>query len=150
MFYFSVFLCDKKNFFAFGRVLSKIFFSQAVVVLLGNLGVGKTALTKSVIGNVLSYNLVVKSPTYTIVETYSLFNKTIYHFDFYRLVKSHDFLDLDFQSYFGENVILFVEWGNMFCSFILPNILVYFFCYSNFGRVLILKSKFLNIKKLFG
>lgn len=150
MFCFYVFLNTKKEFFVFGKVLSKIFFSQSVVFLLGHLGAGKTALTKSVIGNFLNYELIVKSPTYSIVETYSLFDKTIYHFDFYRLGKSYDLLDLDLQSYLGENVILFVEWGNMFSGFISPHVFIYLFCYSKFGRVLILKSNFLNFKKILG
>lgn len=150
MFCFYVFFRNKRDLFVFGKVLSKIFFSQAVVFLLGHLGVGKTALTKSVIGNFLNYELVVKSPTYTIAETYCFFDKTIYHFDFYRLVRSYDLWDLDLQSYLGENVILFVEWGNMFSGCISSNVFIYFFCYSKFGRVLILKSKFLNFKKIFG
>jgi len=150
MFKFSILLCDKKTVFKFGNVLSKILFAKSVNVFLGNIGIGKTSLTKGIIENLLNYNLNIKSPTYTIVETYYLFNKIIHHFDFYRLNNSHDLFDLDFKNYIIEDSILIIEWGNILYKTVLPHIFVYFFYYAKYKRILILKSNFLDFNKLFG
>lgn len=130
--------------------MSKVFFSGSVVFLLGNLGLGKTSLVRSFIGNLFNYRLIVKSPTYSMLEIYVFLNNSICHFDLYRLLKVHDLFDLGLNNYYGENIMLFIEWGAKFYSFFIPNILIYFFCYSDVGRIFVLKSKIVNFRKVFG
>jgi tRNA threonylcarbamoyladenosine biosynthesis protein TsaE len=58
----------------------------------------------------LGYAGKVKSPTYTLVEVYEVSRLYLYHFDFYRLKSSRDWIDAGFLEYFGGNAICLVEW----------------------------------------
>ncbi len=83
-----------------------------VVVLNGNLGSGKTFFIKHVLKN---YNINnVNSPTFSIVNEYTGLKK-IYHFDFYRLEKLNELLDIGFYDYINDSeAVTFIEWGNLF------------------------------------
>ena len=78
-------------------------------LLHGNLGTGKTTLVRANLKN-LGWNKPVKSPTFSIVEEYSLPSKEIYHADLYRLKNSNDFEMLGLDINFHNPGILFVEW----------------------------------------
>ena len=81
MFFYSVFLLNKRFTLNFGLLLSKIFFPGFIIFLIGGIGVGKTFIVKSFIGNFKKNNNFIKSPTYSLVESY-YFMYTIHHFDF--------------------------------------------------------------------
>ncbi|OFI48351.1 tRNA (adenosine(37)-N6)-threonylcarbamoyltransferase complex ATPase subunit type 1 TsaE [Floricoccus tropicus] len=80
-----------------------------VIILTGDLGVGKTTFTKG-LGKGLGINQMIKSPTYTIVREYEG-RLPLYHMDVYRIGDDPDSIDLD--SYiFGDGVTV-IEWGNL-------------------------------------
>lgn len=83
-----------------------------IVGLQGNIGVGKSFLTRAVL-NTLGYNGRVKSPTFTIVEPYSLDNFDFYHFDFYRINDPDELDFLGIDDYFYSKSICFIEWPEM-------------------------------------
>ena len=148
---FSIYLYDKKILFKFGRILSKIIFSNITIFLIGGVGVGKTALTKGLIGRLCNYKSDIKSPTYSLVETYVLTKFFVHHFDFYRFVQISDLHDFDIKSYLDGNTLLIVEWGDkFFCMYFSPHICIHFFYYSDFfNRFLFLKSNYFDFNKLF-
>ena len=78
-------------------------------LLYGNLGTGKTTLVREILKN-LGWEKPVKSPTFSIVEEYSLPNKDIYHADLYRLKSLNDFEMLGLDINYSNPGILFVEW----------------------------------------
>ena len=81
-----------------------------VILFNGNMGVGKTTLIKC-----LSQNLGVKgntsSPTFSLVNEYqNNENQLVYHFDFYRLNKETEALDMGADEYFYSGNWCFIEW----------------------------------------
>lgn len=88
-----------------------------VVCLTGDLGAGKTTLSKA-IAKGLGVEEIVTSPTYTIVQEYEG-NLPLYHFDVYRIEDINDMYEIGFEEYlFGEGVCL-IEWADKI-SEILP------------------------------
>ena len=83
-----------------------------VFTLLGDLGVGKTALTKGVAQG-LEITEPICSPTFTIVQVYEDGRIPFYHFDVYRIGDVEEMEEIGYEDYFyGEGVSL-IEWANL-------------------------------------
>ena len=92
-----------------GRVLAKYLQPGLMIFLEGDLGAGKTTLVRGVLRG-LKFEGRVKSPTYTLVESYSISSLYLYHFDLYRFKHEKEWLDAGFNELFNERNICFVEW----------------------------------------
>ncbi len=83
-----------------------------VVALIGNLGTGKTALTKY-IAEGLGINDEIISPTFTIVKEYRSGRIPLFHFDVYRLADGDELLDTGAEDYLDGNGLSVVEWADI-------------------------------------
>ena len=83
-----------------------------VFTLLGDLGVGKTALTKGVAQG-LEITEPICSPTFTIVQVYEEGRIPFYHFDVYRIGDVEEMDEIGYEDYFYGDGVTFIEWANL-------------------------------------
>jgi len=96
--------------FNLARSLARSFQGNEVVFLMGDLGAGKTIMAKGIAAGLgLKDPGRVCSPTFTLLNIYPA-KTTIYHLDLYRLEKRDDILDLGWEDWLGEGVVM-VEWA---------------------------------------
>jgi tRNA threonylcarbamoyladenosine biosynthesis protein TsaE len=101
----------------FGMNLSRHISLGTIIYLHGDLGAGKTTLVRGVLRG-LNYNDKVKSPTYTLVESYPVQNATLYHLDLYRLHDAAELAFIGIEEYFSEKSITFIEWPSKGSGFL--------------------------------
>jgi tRNA threonylcarbamoyladenosine biosynthesis protein TsaE len=79
------------------------------IYLRGDLGAGKTTLARALL-RALGFQGPVKSPSYALVELYTVSSLNLYHFDFFRFRNQEEWSDAGFREYFGSNGVCLVEW----------------------------------------
>ena len=92
-----------------GRRLARGRAGQCVVYLEGDLGAGKTTFARGVLRG-LGYRGKVKSPTYTLLESYQLEGVSCFHLDLYRLSDPEELAYLGLRDLLLEQAMLLVEW----------------------------------------
>lgn len=94
---------------ALGAALAPTLRPGLSVHLHGDLGAGKTTLVRAIL-TALGHPGRVKSPTYTLVELYTVSRLNLYHFDFYRFRDTHEWREAGFSDYFDGGNVCLVEW----------------------------------------
>lgn len=92
------------------KVIGEVALPGDNLVLTGDLGSGKTTLTKG-IARGLGIEQMIKSPTYTIIREYDQGRLPLYHMDIYRVAASG--ADLGLDEYFEGEGLSVIEWGNL-------------------------------------
>ena len=98
----------------FGRRLARQIQAPQIVLLIGDLGAGKTTLAKGLISGLGTCQPEdVLSPTFSLVHEYEGDPK-VYHIDFYRLDRVPEFETLGLDDLWDEHAIVLIEWGEKF------------------------------------
>lgn len=113
----KVFIRNELDTREFGKELAKKLKPGDVVALIGDLGTGKTTLTKS-IAEGLGITGMITSPTFTIVQEYTEGRLPLYHFDVYRLNGPEEMYELGYEEYFFGQGVCVVEWADQIMEFI--------------------------------
>jgi tRNA threonylcarbamoyladenosine biosynthesis protein TsaE len=99
---------------SWGREFSKRLNAPVLVLLAGDLGTGKTTLTKGIVSGLGAANEDdVTSPTFTLVHVYGRPAK-VYHADLYRIESFHDFETLGMEDMFTAPSVAILEWSERF------------------------------------
>jgi len=94
----------------FGKMLAEHLHPGDVIAYYGDLGAGKTALTRG-IARGLGILQAVTSPTYTIVNEYLDGRMPLFHFDMYRLGSAEELFDIGWEDYLTRGGVCAVEWS---------------------------------------
>lgn len=99
---------------AWGREFAKQLQAPVLVLLSGDLGSGKTTLTKGIVAGLgAADENDVTSPTYTLIHVYGKDTK-VFHGDLYRIETFHDFETLGLEDVFDKPAIVILEWSERF------------------------------------
>ena len=96
----------------FGMELGRSARPGTVIALIGDLGTGKTTMTKS-IARGLGVDDVITSPTFNIVKEYESGRLPLYHFDVYRIGDIDEMYELGYEEYFYGRGVSVIEWADL-------------------------------------
>jgi len=97
---------------ALGEKLAHELPASGVVLLIGNLGAGKTTLAKGIVkGRGAADPEQVSSPTFTLIHEYG---PKLYHIDLYRLDQEREVATLGLDEIFEKDALVLIEWGEKF------------------------------------
>ena len=97
---------------ALGEELAAELPAKCVVLLIGNLGAGKTTLAKGIVkGLGAAHPDEVSSPTFTLIHEYG---PKVYHIDLYRLDRAEQVASIGLDEIFDRAAVVLVEWGERF------------------------------------
>jgi tRNA threonylcarbamoyladenosine biosynthesis protein TsaE len=105
----KLFLPDEAATLALGARLAPALEPGLTVYLRGELGSGKTTLVRGIL-RALGHPGPVRSPTYTLVELYTVSRLDLHHFDFYRFHDPREWIDAGFRESFNGRTVSLIEW----------------------------------------
>ena len=105
---------------ALGERLARELPHRGVVLLIGNLGAGKTTLAKGIVSALGAAPAdEVSSPTFTLIHEYG--GGRVYHVDLYRLDEPREIATLGLEEIFDRDALVLIEWGERFPELIPPD-----------------------------
>ena len=103
----------EKDLDAISSKILEAFPGERIFALEGELGAGKTALIKAFC-RALGVDQAVLSPTFALINEYSdAEEEPVYHFDFYRIKKLEEVMDIGYEEYLYSGYYCFLEWADM-------------------------------------
>ena len=110
---------SEKETWEIGNRIAQLCEAGTIVLLHGDLGVGKTVFTKGFAAG-LGVEEPVNSPTFTIVQVYEEGRLPLYHFDVYRIEEPEEMEEIGYEEYFYGQGVCLVEWASLVEEIIPP------------------------------
>lgn len=117
MSFITLSLQDEEAMERFGQRLAQLTQGLGILFLEGDLGAGKTTLSRGIIRG-LGHVGPVKSPTFTLVEPYEIGTVRAFHFDLYRLVDPEELEYMGIRDYFDGDALCLIEWPQKGAGFL--------------------------------
>lgn len=112
-----------------GEVIGSCLDQGDIVALIGDLGAGKTCMTKGLAKSLgVSDQYEITSPTFTIINEYPGI-MAFWHVDAYRLESSREMIDAGFEDFFNSGGVVVIEWAEKILDILPPNALFVTFEY---------------------
>lgn len=102
-------LPDEKASERFAVQLAKSLPKAATITLAGEIGSGKTTIIRAILKQ-LGVRTPIKSPSFSLVESYQCQEHVIHHFDLYRIQYEDELEYIGFRDYFRDEGFCFIEW----------------------------------------
>ncbi|EKD92333.1 MAG: hypothetical protein ACD_29C00057G0001 [uncultured bacterium] len=106
----SIFLQTVSDTERYAKIFSKRIHAPSIIFLEGPVGAGKTTFLRGLL-KARGFNDYVKSPTFTLIETYQFDFDVVVHMDLYRLKNPDELESIGFWDYFAEDAICVIEWA---------------------------------------
>jgi len=133
-------LRDESETLASGAKIAVTLQGGEIIYLSGELGAGKTTFVRGLL-NALGHSGNVKSPTYTLVEPYSINDKNIYHFDLYRVNDPEELEAMGIRDYCDSESVCLFEWPEQGEDVLPPADIILSFSHCDVGRELKSEAK---------
>ncbi|KMQ51564.1 TsaE protein, required for threonylcarbamoyladenosine t(6)A37 formation in tRNA [Chitinispirillum alkaliphilum] len=104
-----------------------------VFALVGDLGCGKTEFVRGFVHELFP-EAVVRSPTFSIVNSYGPSSFPLYHFDFYRLCDFSELDQIGFEEYVASEGVCLIEWADMFSDCLPPGTIIIEFLQTDLDK----------------
>lgn len=92
-----------------GEMLASCLRAPLTITFSGEIGAGKTSVIRAMI-RALGVESTIKSPTFSLIESYKLPQTHIHHFDLYRILDASELDYIGFRDYFLKDALCFIEW----------------------------------------
>lgn len=108
--------------FSLGKNFGQTLKESDIICFSGDLGAGKTTFIKGLVEGAIGYAAEqVSSPTFVLLNIYTqntIKEKTVYHFDLYRLKQADDFFEMGFEEFLTKKAIVCIEWSEKITKFL--------------------------------
>jgi tRNA threonylcarbamoyladenosine biosynthesis protein TsaE len=145
--HYHKFLASQDETLELGALIAGQVKPGSIIFLYGELGAGKTTFARGFLRG-LGYHEKVKSPTYTLIETYTINETLVFHFDFYRLADARELEQIGINEYFTAGAICLIEWPDKAFPFLPAPDLICSLSIKDEGREITLEALSENGKKI--
>ena len=140
----TIYVQNEQEMMQLGGRIADQFTKGGMVLLNGDLGAGKTTLVRGLLRH-LGYQGIVKSPTYTLVEPYQFENRTVYHFDLYRLGDPEELEYIGGRDYWNSNALCLIEWPEKALGYLPEADLIINIHYDGEARIVEIEKGTINL-----
>lgn len=117
---YTIFLNDEQASGQWAKTLAQRLVAPLILAFRGDIGAGKTTIIRAML-RALGVECAIKSPTFSLVESYRCKHFTLHHFDLYRIHNEEELEYIGFRDFFSAQTVCCIEWPEH-AGQLLPNI----------------------------